>query len=262
MIGEGGVKVSGGEKQRLSIARALFRALNSWSSMKPRLRSTRSLKKGSVKLYVMSRTRDAITILIAHRLSTVLHADRIYVLELGQIVEFGQHEELSKQRPLLCNVAAAGRRRPCRCCAGIYSHISRLSRVLPCGGPMKPALTLVFVLCATMQIHGQTSGSTERNRIGTGVEDPVVDFYDSMSDYFRNTNRAIMAIHEKGIPRSGDPRRFADRAAVVRFSEPGDCGTQERQIMVRDRPSQQGCARRRRLREGSEHRVPQRVSRA
>ena len=65
---------------------------------------------------------------------------------------------------------------------------------------MKPALTLVFVLCATMQIHGQTSGSTERNRIGTGVEDPVVDFYDSMSDYFRNTNRAIMAIHEKGIP--------------------------------------------------------------
>lgn len=65
---------------------------------------------------------------------------------------------------------------------------------------MKPALTLVFVLCATIQVHSQTPRSTERNRIGTGVEDPVVDFYDSMSDYFRNTNRAIMAIHEKGIP--------------------------------------------------------------
>lgn len=65
---------------------------------------------------------------------------------------------------------------------------------------MKTALTVVFVFCATMQAQSQTPRSTERNRIGTGVQDPVVDFYDSMSDYFRNTNRAIMAIHEKGIP--------------------------------------------------------------
>jgi ATP-binding cassette subfamily B protein len=45
-------------------------------------------------------SRDAITILIAHRLSTVLHADRIYVLERGHIVEFGRHEELIERKGL------------------------------------------------------------------------------------------------------------------------------------------------------------------
>ncbi|MES1257745.1 MAG: ABC transporter ATP-binding protein, partial [Acidobacteriota bacterium] len=45
-------------------------------------------------------SRDAITILIAHRLSTVLHADRIYVLERGRIVESGGHEELLERKGL------------------------------------------------------------------------------------------------------------------------------------------------------------------
>ena len=45
-------------------------------------------------------SRDAVTILIAHRLSTVLHADRIYVLERGQIVEFGRHDELIDRKGL------------------------------------------------------------------------------------------------------------------------------------------------------------------
>jgi len=44
--------------------------------------------------------RDAITCLIAHRLSTVMHADRIYVLERGQIVEFGHHEQLLANKGL------------------------------------------------------------------------------------------------------------------------------------------------------------------
>ena len=101
VIGEGGVKVSGGEKQRLSIARALLR--------KPQLmvfdEATSSLdslteEEISQTIREVATGRDAITILIAHRLSTVLHADRIYVLERGQIVEFGRHEELIERKGL------------------------------------------------------------------------------------------------------------------------------------------------------------------
>jgi ATP-binding cassette subfamily B protein len=95
VIGEGGVKVSGGEKQRLSIARALLR--------QPHLivfdEATSSLD--SLTEEEISRTmrdvasdREVMTILIAHRLSTVMHADCIYVLERGRIVEFGRHREL------------------------------------------------------------------------------------------------------------------------------------------------------------------------
>jgi len=95
LIGEGGVKVSGGEKQRLSIARALLR--------KPRLlvfdEATSSLD--SITEEEITRTirevgerADVMTILIAHRLSTVMHAERIYVLERGNIVEQGAHAEL------------------------------------------------------------------------------------------------------------------------------------------------------------------------
>ena len=95
VIGEGGVKVSGGEKQRLSIARALLR--------RPRIlifdEATSALDsltedEISVTIKELSRQQDQITILIAHRLSTVMHADTIYVLEKGSIVEKGQHEDL------------------------------------------------------------------------------------------------------------------------------------------------------------------------
>ena len=101
VIGEGGVKVSGGEKQRLSIARALLR--------RPQLlvfdEATSSLdslteEEISQTIRDVAASRDAITCLIAHRLSTVLHADRIYVLERGAIVEFGRHEELLAKRGL------------------------------------------------------------------------------------------------------------------------------------------------------------------
>lgn len=95
VIGEGGVKVSGGEKQRLSIARALLR--------KPDLlvfdEATSSLdslteEEISQTIRDVSLRKDLITIFIAHRLSTVLHADKIYVLEKGRIIESGKHEEL------------------------------------------------------------------------------------------------------------------------------------------------------------------------
>jgi ATP-binding cassette subfamily B protein len=101
VIGEGGVKVSGGERQRLSIARALLR--------RPRLlvfdEATSSLD--SLTEEEVTRTirdvaggKDLMTVLIAHRLSTVMHADRIFVLERGRIVESGRHEELAEAKGL------------------------------------------------------------------------------------------------------------------------------------------------------------------
>jgi ATP-binding cassette, subfamily B, bacterial len=101
VIGEGGVKVSGGEKQRLSIARALLR--------RPHLlvfdeatSSLDSLTEESVSATIrdVATGRDSITILIAHRLSTVMHADRIFVLERGRISESGRHEELIDRKGL------------------------------------------------------------------------------------------------------------------------------------------------------------------
>ncbi|MEJ2882441.1 ABC transporter ATP-binding protein [Pedobacter sp. GR22-6] len=95
VIGEGGVKVSGGEKQRLSIARALLR--------KPDIlvfdeatSSLDSLTEEDITATIrdISEKTNHITILIAHRLSTIRHADRIFVLEKGHIIEEGKHEDL------------------------------------------------------------------------------------------------------------------------------------------------------------------------
>jgi ATP-binding cassette subfamily B protein len=95
VIGEGGVKVSGGEKQRLSIARALLRKpkLLVFDEATSSLDSLTEEEIGQTIRNVSAKT-DHITILIAHRLSTILHADKIYVLERGHIVEEGRHEEL------------------------------------------------------------------------------------------------------------------------------------------------------------------------
>jgi ATP-binding cassette, subfamily B, bacterial len=95
VIGEGGVKVSGGEKQRLSIARALLRNPNILV-FDEATSALDSLTEEEISKTVrnLSGLRHRITVLIAHRLSTVMHADTIFVLEKGQIVEQGKHQEL------------------------------------------------------------------------------------------------------------------------------------------------------------------------
>ena len=101
MIGEGGLKLSGGEKQRLSIARSLLRhphllifdeATSSLDSLTEE-EITNTIRN-------ISTEREQITVMIAHRLSTIMHADRIYVLEKGQIVETGSHAELLLEKGL------------------------------------------------------------------------------------------------------------------------------------------------------------------
>ena len=95
VIGEGGLKLSGGEKQRISIARALLR--------NPRVllfdEATSALdsiteEEITETIRSISERKEQITLLIAHRLSTIMHADTIYVLERGEIVETGSHQEL------------------------------------------------------------------------------------------------------------------------------------------------------------------------
>jgi len=101
LIGEGGMMLSGGEKQRISIARALLRH--------PRLlifdeatSALDSLTEEDITNTIrnISTSKDQISLLIAHRLSTILHADVIYVMEAGKIVETGSHESLLDQKGL------------------------------------------------------------------------------------------------------------------------------------------------------------------
>jgi ATP-binding cassette subfamily B protein len=101
VIGEGGVKVSGGEKQRLSIARALLRnpALLVFDEATSALDSLTE-EEISKTVRDVSNSENHMTILIAHRLSTVLHADRIYVLERGRVAEAGKHLDLIEQKGL------------------------------------------------------------------------------------------------------------------------------------------------------------------
>ena len=101
LIGEGGVKVSGGEKQRLSIARALLRK-PSVLIFDEATSSLDSITEEEITKTIRDVTTGAkrITILIAHRLSTIMHADRIYVLEKGLITEIGTHAELLLKKGL------------------------------------------------------------------------------------------------------------------------------------------------------------------
>ena len=117
VIGEGGVKVSGGEKQRLSIARALLRRphLLVFDEATSALDSLTEEEIGET-IREVGHSQEVISILIAHRLSTIMHADRIYVLERGSIVEAGSHDELLAEKGLYYAMwrQQIGERRPAR----------------------------------------------------------------------------------------------------------------------------------------------------
>ena len=96
LVGEGGASLSGGEKQRISIARAILKDApiiildEATASVDPE--NERELQSAISEL-----TKDKTIIMIAHRLSTVRNADQIIVLEQGRIVQQGTHHELMKQ---------------------------------------------------------------------------------------------------------------------------------------------------------------------
>ncbi|MES2762115.1 MAG: ABC transporter ATP-binding protein [Bacteroidota bacterium] len=100
-IGEGGIKLSGGEKQRLSIARALLRQphLLIFDEATSALDSITE-EEITKTIRDISSKQNQITVLIAHRLSTIMHADKIYVLEQGKIIEQGKHEDLINEKGL------------------------------------------------------------------------------------------------------------------------------------------------------------------
>jgi len=94
-IGEGGVKVSGGEKQRLAIARSLLRnpkmmIFDEATSALDSITEAEIIRT----IQQISNSKAHMVVMVAHRLSTVMHADRIFVMEHGKLIEQGSHEEL------------------------------------------------------------------------------------------------------------------------------------------------------------------------
>lgn len=101
VIGEGGMKISGGEKQRLSIARALLRhpKLMVFDEATSALDSITE-EEITNTIRSVSEMGSQITVIIAHRLSTIMHANRIIVLEKGEVAETGTHESLLLEKGL------------------------------------------------------------------------------------------------------------------------------------------------------------------
>jgi len=102
MIGENGVKLSGGEKQRLSIARAILKK----SKIVLLDEATSSLDSDTeekIQKALSQLTSDKTTIVIAHRLSTILNSDTIYVMDKGKITDSGKHDELLMKSELYKN---------------------------------------------------------------------------------------------------------------------------------------------------------------
>lgn len=99
-IGEGGIKVSGGEKQRLSIARAILRNPN-LLIFDEATSALDSITEEEINQTIRTISdQNRITVIIAHRLSTVMHADKIFVLEQGKIIEEGKHDDLVAEKGL------------------------------------------------------------------------------------------------------------------------------------------------------------------
>ena len=102
IIGENGVRLSGGEKQRISIARAMLKK----SSIILLDEATSSLDaetESKIQKAMEILTKNKTTLVIAHRLSTILNANKIFVIDKGKITDSGTHEELIKNSEIYKN---------------------------------------------------------------------------------------------------------------------------------------------------------------
>ncbi len=102
LIGENGVRLSGGEKQRLSIARAILKK----SQIILLDEATSSLDaetEDKIQKAINFLTKNRTTIVIAHRLSTILNSDKIYVIDSGKVVGVGNHDELLEKSSVYKN---------------------------------------------------------------------------------------------------------------------------------------------------------------
>ena len=99
LIGENGVRLSGGEKQRLSIARAMLKK-SSIILLDEATSSLDSKTESKIQEALKTLTKDKTTIVIAHRLSTILNSNNIYLIDSGKVIESGQHKDLMKKSEL------------------------------------------------------------------------------------------------------------------------------------------------------------------
>ena len=99
MIGENGVRLSGGEKQRLSIARAMMKD-SSIILLDEATSSLDSETETKIQEALKILTKNKTTVVIAHRLSTILNSNNIYLIDKGKIIDNGKHEDLLKNSNL------------------------------------------------------------------------------------------------------------------------------------------------------------------
>ncbi len=99
VIGENGIRLSGGEKQRISIARAMLKQ-SSIILLDEATSSLDSETESKIQEALKILTRNKTTVVIAHRLSTILNSNNIYVIDEGKIIDNGNHNELMKKSGL------------------------------------------------------------------------------------------------------------------------------------------------------------------
>ena len=102
LIGENGVRLSGGEKQRLSIARAMMKE-SSIILLDEATSSLDSETESKIQEALKILTKDKTTLVIAHRLSTILNSNNIYVIDSGKVVDSGKHDALMEKSELYKN---------------------------------------------------------------------------------------------------------------------------------------------------------------